>query len=287
VKIEDFGAALLETGDLDPVYTVVTKANMQRDQLRRWCFAYWCFYHAGLASYLSEKSGAEFWIAAVVAAQNTTESPVGGRWPRGKERRHFRGDKCVESIRWFANSYTRPESPAIILEGQAPSLKKIRDHVLAWPMFGPWISFKVADMLDRVLGVPVIFDQADVFMFDSPRDAAIEWFDRNEHRSNPPTNIKIKTAVNHLQNHLKYYKAPPFQDRPLNLQEFETILCKWKSHHSGHYPIGNDVREIRHGLAQWKNVSPTALALLDAAVPLELAVVDWKYKQQQAKEAQA
>ncbi|GAG17632.1 unnamed protein product, partial [marine sediment metagenome] len=35
------------------------------------------------------------------------------------------------------------------------------------------------------------------------------------------------------------------------LQEVETVLCKWKSHMNGCYPMGKDTREITEGLAPW------------------------------------
>lgn len=74
----------------------------------------------------------------------------------------------------------------------------------------------------------------------------------------------VKEVVKHLGQALARFKAPPFNDRPLNFQEFETILCKWKSHQNGHYPIGKDIEEISHTLDQWKEVSPTAGRLLTA-----------------------
>ena len=53
-------------------------------------------------------------------------------------------------------------------------------------------------------------------------------------------------------------------ERPVGLQEVETILCKWKSHMNGHYPLNNDIMEIRHGLKDWLPVSALARAFYDA-----------------------
>jgi len=49
---------------------------------------------------------------------------------------------------------------------------------------------------------------------------------------------------------MKKYKAPPWFDRPLNIQEAETILCKYKSHTHGHYPVGKDVAAVKKAL-EW------------------------------------
>lgn len=115
LSLEDFGRRLIEAGDLDPVYTAVHAAGMEKDQLRRWCLAYWMCYHAGLASYVSERESA-FWPIMQDFAANVTESPIGGRWPRGRERRHFRGDNAIGSVAWFIGKFSAPEMPVKLLE---------------------------------------------------------------------------------------------------------------------------------------------------------------------------
>ena len=111
MPITEFGEALLHTQDLDPVYVMLHGARMDRAQLERWCVAYWCFYHAGAASYLSALEGEEFWVMMLRAAANTTSPPVkpGERWPRASERRYFRGPKCIKAVEWMANRWEKPE----------------------------------------------------------------------------------------------------------------------------------------------------------------------------------
>lgn len=269
LSLEAFGHRLLETEDLDPIYVVLHRANLERDQLRRWLLAYWCCYHAGLASYLSERPTKEiFWLCMNIFASNEAPSPIGGRWPRGRERRHFRGDKAIEAVIWLRYTYEKPETAVTMLEEKAHVFGKyqyVAETVLRWPQFGPWIAFKVADMLERVMGVPIDFSDSDVFFFDSPREAAEMWAIETNHLSHGVVGVSseaIKDACTHLKESLSSHLAPPRYDRPLNLQEFETILCKWKSHMSGSYPIGIDTRELRHALNEWKNVSGTAHRLM-------------------------
>ena len=61
LDIETFGRHLITTGDLDPIYTALVRAEQGGDfsvpQLCRWLLGYWCYYHAGVASFLSEKEG--------------------------------------------------------------------------------------------------------------------------------------------------------------------------------------------------------------------------------------
>jgi hypothetical protein len=178
---------------------------------------------------------------------------------------------------------TRYPRPAAIVQmiahrEPAPNPEIGTDYALAFeevstrakrlPRFGPWISFKVADMLDRLGIAPVNFDQAAVFMFDDPVKAALIFWRR---KMGLPDNAKpkdqndvINQVVSHLTEHFKDHTAPPLHERAVGLQEIETILCKWKSHLNGHYPKFNDIDEIREGLSSWAPHSETARSMLHA-----------------------
>lgn len=276
LDIYEFGRHLLETGDLDPVYIALNKTEWKdKGQLNRWLLAYWCFYHCGVASYLSEFEHEFFWEAIMIAARNEQPAPDGGRWPRGSERRHFRGDAAVKAVRTMAMQYHDPEylvndiikpRDLVLLPEQKYLFAQIAERAQRLPLFGPWISFKVCDMVDRLELAPVDFDKASVFMFDDPRKAALMLW-RQHHGFGPDIRPKneqliIDQVVDHLTEHFKEFTAPPLHDRPVGLQEIETILCKWKSHMNGHYPLYNDIHEIREGLASWAKVSSTAAAVL-------------------------
>jgi hypothetical protein len=269
LPIEQFGHELLTSGDLDPVYIMLQ--GMQEPQLSRFLVAYWCTYHVGVASFLADYdlgAGNQFWhLLGSVAAQGPGRSPVGDLWPRGKERRHWRGQNAIKSFNHLKLHY--PEGPAGFtdrlrsLGGPFKDLDKfIRSHV----GFGPWISFKVGDMAEQVMGVPVNFEHAEVFMFDTPKEAARLLVKRQIGiPDDAKVNIKdsaIARVVAHLVEHFATYPAPNGKRR-VNLQEVETILCKWKSHCSGHYPLYNDIGEVTHHLDAWRAQSYTARELYD------------------------
>lgn len=275
LDIYTFGAHLLETGDLDPVYIALDKMEWSdADQQARWLVAYWCFYHCGAASYISEASGKEFWQRMSVAAKNEAEAPDGGRWPRGSERRHFRGEAASKAVKTLWGRYFEDPERIVteIAAGEGPlPYAMVAGRAKELPLFGPWISFKVCDMLDR-LGIQAVdFDQAAVFMFDDPVKAALTLW--RQHSKLPDeakpkdeaTKVRIiENVVDHLSEHFKGFTAPPRHERPVGLQEIETILCKWKSHRNGHYPLFNDIDEIRHGLSGWGEHCETARAMLHA-----------------------
>lgn len=243
------------------------------DQLHRWLVAYWCWYHCGAASWLSEQEGAEFWRHMITAAMNKVTSPVGGRWPRGQERRHARGEQGIKMVTALRTRYgARPQDMVEELRGLAEggvSFEVLARAIKKHTLFGPWIAFKVCDMLERVCGCPVNFEHADVFMFKDPTRAAIRvWQDKGKvpewyKPKNRQIEAKIiRAVVAYLKDQFKDLQAPPLNDRMVDLQEVETVLCKWKSHMNGHYPLNNDIDEIGAGLKEWEAVSNTAKEFL-------------------------
>lgn len=265
LSIETFGAALLNTGDLDPIYIALHKMELPEEQLARWLVAYWCLYHAGTACYMSELSENEFWLTLQEAAANVTTAPVGGRWPRGSERRHWRGKQATDAAYALSTRYnTARDMLSFIVadERDVVPFADIASRAAVHRSFGPWISFKIADMVDRLGLQAVSFDNAAVFMFDDPRKAALRLYLL---KAGLPAEAKIKDeehaialVVDYLTDHFKDFTAPPIYERPVALQEVETVLCKWKSMLNGHYGPYNDINEIREGLREWTQVSPTA-----------------------------
>lgn len=266
-----FGHHAITTGDLDPVYCALSEMPLSEAQRNRWLIAYWCFYHCGFASYASEAEGEDFWKVMLEAGRNETASPAGGRWPRGSERRHFRGKQAEAALQELMARYgsdtcgmvdTILGEPSDEIPFDPIPFKTIADRVKTHRGFGPWIAFKVADMVDRVVRQPVEFNDAAVFMFKDPVKGAglvARWVALGEPETFDPQDVlvaldepvtegDIHVAVTYLQEKLGHLQAPPHADRVINLQEVETVLCKWKSHLRGHYPLYNDIDEILHGL---------------------------------------
>lgn len=261
---EDFGAALIRTNDLDPIYVMLVNANeagvLSRVMMKKWLLAYWFFYHAGVASELAI-TARDFWFAMAKHAAIPS-----GR--RGTERRHFRAEKATNAIDWFGLQYPRAPTDAID-NGLLPMLPKsagpipfstLAKRVQAWPQFGPWIAFKIADMIDRVLNVPVDFSDCSLGIYEEPLKggyvisvmgdgatfgAAKEAY---EEATTEERMLGMSRAITRLHYRLAKVFAPPHYDRKINIQEIETVMCKYKSYLNGRYEIGHDIREIRAAL---------------------------------------
>lgn len=255
-EIIDFGEQLLKTGDLDPVYIALWEAKLPKKQLKRLLLAYFFFYQLGVAARLSEMEGAAFWGLAWAAAENQHIPPSmddlpGDRWPRGTERRHFRGPKCIAAIDVLRRKHEdHPEyhiDDLFFDDADSWQLETIMDRVKLWPMCGDWIAFKVPDIIERVVGNKIVFPENLTLLYKEPR-AALDML-----------TIPAEEASKQLLKHFGQHLAPPRRERSCGVAETETMLCKWKSFVHDKYYVGKDIHEIRSGLKGWGSTADKLL----------------------------
>jgi hypothetical protein len=267
MDIRDFGQALIQTGDLDPVYVAIHGAGIEEPQMCRLLLAYWCFYHLGSAAWLSEHKGEEYWHWMSVAADNRVSIPLGlgasGRWPRSAERRHFRGGKCVEAVNRL--SHQSPEDRVRRLADLGTEQLVMRE-VQGWMLFGPWIAFKVADMMERCYGASIQFSPGTILMYSEPRAALGILRGREADHEQPDASEAERRIYDRLLGFFERYSAPPSEDRRCGPQELETILCKWKSMGTGHYHVGKDIHEVGEGLRGWGETADRLAAAMPPPV---------------------
>lgn len=250
LSVTEFGRQLITTGDLDPVYIALLNSKLDKLQLKRWLVTYWCFYDCGFSSWASEREGRDYWQALLVAAANTNPAPGGGRWPRAKERRHFRGAAAIKAVELLRKQYTHPEDMVNYIISGSMDIKSIMQRAQQHYLYGGWIAFKMADMIDAVLRIPV--DQSDVtpFLYNTPR--------KSIETNSDVAGLTALQAMNWLRKQLYDYDIPHKPGKSPDNFCLETIWCKHYSHRNGHYPLLNDIREINHGLQSWVVHSKTA-----------------------------
>lgn len=262
-KPEIWGRVLIQTEDHDPLYGMLARAYEAKDidhsSLKRWLLAYWMFYHPGVASFLAEKPGLEFWRWAHTAAENEIGPEQLGindeaRWPRAHERRHFRGQKCVDAVNAICREYPGDPGEVVVRmvgldRGGVWTLKQVEKEVTAFPQFGPWIAFKAADMAERVLDRPVKFPKNLHRLYRDPRKGA--------EMASPLLRVGVDAVPNLLAYFLRDVDASGIKPRKVNIQEVETVLCKWKSARNGHYFIGADTISYHKGMPKWGALSRT------------------------------
>lgn len=234
-----FGELLIKMKDLDPIYDMMYSAGMDLDFKKRWMLAYSCFYHAGVAAYIAEDPK-RFW--------KRLRKGHDDKWPRGSERRHFRGGTSDFVTNWLPQNFKSPEAAIdfIIGPNKERTFQTVSKRVQSWKYFGSWIAFKMADLVDRVLLIDVDFSDCHLDLYDSPKQGA-EMI--AAYMGTP--DIAMDKLVSKMEKRFSHLKAGPDYKRPIGVQEVETVFCKWKSHCSGHYPPGKDIMEIREGLEGW------------------------------------
>lgn len=247
----EWGRQLILTNDHDPLYTALLNVGWERPRRRRFLIAYWSCYSVGAAWWISQHEGMDFWRWMHCAALNEigpekVGAGPGDRWPRAHERRHWRGQKCVDSVLWLSKEFPNPEDAVKELEDlpRPLNLRGVELAVTRWPQFGPWIAFKAADMLERVMYVPVEFPTSITTLYKDPR--------RGAEMMAPLLGLETPQQVtDYLLDAYKDMAAPPHGSRFVNVQEVETVLCKWKSARGGHYALGMDTRDHRAQLTAW------------------------------------
>lgn len=253
LNIYEFGQQLLETKDIDPVYVVLWEAKLEPDLLRRWLLSYFCFYNVGTASQISDEP--LYWKTMEAAAASKD-------WARGSERRHYRGQAAIKSMSWLrGKGLSCLFKPFDSQPTKSWSLGEVMDYVRTWVGFGPWISFKVADMLERLNIAVVEFSDEDMYLFKSPQEAAMLLYEIEQGGPAASADEAQEFALQAIHTALGRVKAPPRYERTINAQEAETILCKWGSYTKGHYKLGKDIQEIKHAL-HTNSKSKTAQRLL-------------------------
>jgi hypothetical protein len=283
MSIVEFGNALLKTEDLDPVYCALTRSNLDQATLARVCLAYWCFYNLGTAARLSEaKSPKAYWTLMAEAAANVGEPKP---WPRGAERRHFRGTQAVDAVAELAARYPKGAEQALDgFFGDEPiTYASVAAATQSHRGFGPWIAFKVADMSERVFGHRTDFSNCHLGIYKDPRQGAalamtqlgqgtVEESVKSRAWEHLISDDDLARVVHHYVKlwRLKRAKAPPHRDRLVNVQEIETIFCKYKSYVKGHYHVGKDIHEIREGLVPYAARRGNIAERLLEAIPAPL-----------------
>ena len=186
----EFGRELILTEDLDPVYVILYRAKLQETQLMRLLLAYWMFYSLGTAARCVEDR----------CFYDNVDSAARNKDPRGTERRHFRGEACFKSIAWFKKNFPKPEDAVRSLK-KYRSFLEVREAVMQWPLFGPWIAFKVADMLERVLGWPIDFSDCDLLSFYQEPKAGAEILAEKENTTPEAALAKLLKQFSRTQLH--------------------------------------------------------------------------------------
>lgn len=274
LSLEEFGRKLVETGDLDPVYLALNGSGLSWDQKQRWLVAYIAFYHCGFASWASERVNLDFWEVLLEAARNESSSPVGGRWPRGRERRHFRGEQAILAVKEWQFRYGRlPERMFHYIAGNGGLVSEVIWRAKTHRSIGSWAAFKCSDLVDACLGVELDQREVELFLYDTPRESLLRYWESWQGYAPEGKEMEesaILCVLLRLSGEWRDLRIPHKPGKRLDNFALETCACKHLSHLNGHYPLGNDIHEITESLETWAAVSESAYNFLEAMPTLDI-----------------
>ena len=231
-SFEDYAQVDFAIGDNDPVYFAVVRARQAwgDEWAAKFCVGMLAYYHMGTAVKAADLDGDDFWN--YLAGQYATA-------PRGAARRHFRGVAgmaSLQSMRLFAPD---PTEFFTLMEDTYLGVKDTCQKRLKG--FGPYFWLKIADYMDRCLGLEIIdYYGLGKNLSKVPGQAARELFPKF---SEPDA---FDAACELLGRHRML--APPTYERFVGPAEVETILCDWLHAKHGTNWLGADLIVKRNAL---------------------------------------
>lgn len=221
MSIVDFIQQKLVINDVEPSYQAIHLAGLTLLARRKLCFAEVFTDHLGFACDIAEAK--DFWGAC----ESFIEQPI-----RGPARRYFRGPKAVRALHDIRGSTSISHSGDIsdLFNFMPKTYAKAKSYVCLLPEFGPGSAFKLADMSERVGGVPIDFRDATIKDLGAlplkGLSLAVDYENQRDNRMPQPGDQHNLFWKLLRYKHWKR-KAPPRRDRELNVQELETCLCNY------------------------------------------------------------
>lgn len=239
IKLSDatvkFARDLVTTGELDPVYNLIYGGRQRYGDDWGYKFAlhFFMYYDLGQAAALANaQTELDFWHMQNYGYED---------FKRGSERRHFRGDKGREAML----NFQRRGSPERIWKTMyKPTYHALYENIRSnfqGCQIGDYFTWKVMDIFDRCLDMPVALDRGDAMNYlpYTPRKAA------REHWRGAFLDEVLEAFVDVIED----LPAPGAPTRGCSYAEAETILCAVYGSVKGTYVFGSDIAKRRAQLA--------------------------------------
>lgn len=216
---QSFAKKLFRTEEADPGYMMLARADLPTSQKMRFMVAWCTYYNPGIAAHASErKSSASFWSYLY------SMYPVA---QRASERRHFRGAVGMKAIQAWEQRFKDPERMVEWIFG--PTYFDVRSNAKSVPQIGTYFVWKFADVQERVFRLPCDFTGASQYSPKVPQEGA------------KLIDYSTTAAYDKI---IRYFGrngmlAPPHYDRPMNMQEAETVCCIFHQYVGGSYWQGS------------------------------------------------
>lgn len=240
-----FATHMFKLEDADPGYMLLRRAKLPDAQKLRYVLAWCTFYNPGLAARASDFQGAKFYefLRSVYPTAK-----------RASERRHFRGRAGLKALAQWQSLYPKPE--AMIESCFGKTYLQVRKNMQHMAQMGDYFYWKLADIQDTVMGVPVDFTGCAKYMPKVPKQGADMIGDMENL-------FELEEIMAVVDKHILKIPYPVKEGRTLALQESETVACVFKQHVVGDYKFGFRSAKAYKRLNGMVAETPTAQIMLD------------------------
>jgi hypothetical protein len=236
---------MFPASDHDYVIKLMRDADITPEERESFLAVYSWFMSAGVAAYIASLPPSQQYDAVLA------EYPA---FHRAFERRHFRGDKGRLAI--LDHREKHPESPGKGLRSwfAGGDWDSFCSTVQDVKMMGPYIRFLIYDMAQNGLEhLNLAFiPTTEIELYESPQAGA---------RILALPGEDILATTRRLLEELKHVKV---YGRNLEMQEIETLFCRYKKWARGTYKVGDDKVEAFHDLRNHGRDSRIARAMFKA-----------------------
>lgn len=121
--------------------------------------------------------------------------------------------------------------------------------------YGPWASWKVCDLASCVLGIDIDFSTIDfqkTYEYPLKGVLVVNGYDEHDTAMLKDPNVfkfMLEEVFRQLEPIMGENSPHSQTKRPMNMQEVETLLCKYHAHQKGKYPIGHDISRLRNNIS--------------------------------------
>lgn len=239
MTFQNFSAALISSGDLDPDYLVLKEIakqhNFSKEETLNWIL-HKLFIYDTASEYKVIFQGADI-----------------ERVRLGAERRKNK-QNTVKQLNAVLEGF---HLPAPVWNGEADyPYSAFKADVTKFAGIGDWAAWKLADLLENVMGIKINFNNVDFrSAYQFPLKGLCRVNDEaDDYVSKLSDDLTYNVFMHCAIKQLGFVNdfVTPCGQRKINMQEIETCLCKYHSYLSGHYKIGQDSRHLVERFAQEK-----------------------------------
>ena len=234
MTFEQFSLELIRTGDLDPDYIFMLNVKEKLGWHEGWKMDDWVCAKSAIYNSASE-------LEFLMFGYDEKKMKFGQERQKSKHKfmnnfkaiRRFRDD-----LRGFENLPTQARLSLSLLQ-QVSGI-------------GPWASWKILDLLENVRGIPFNFEQVDFRVaYEFPLKGLLMVCGYDENLNHLKVNETYKQCLATARERwgaASEELARPLKRRAVNIQEFETCLCKYHSYAHKKYRPGQDIEHLRQNI---------------------------------------